>query len=346
MDNNRLNQRGSVMVLVAILLAGFMGFAALAIDIGHVMVVQNELQNAADSAAITGAYSLSSSPTSSSTVTAVQTAVTSAVGLNKSDGVALTGATVSTGWWNLASPSPQTLASTQASSSYCPAVQVTVSRSTGNNGGPVQNWFGPVIGIKTSNVSATATAVITSPVIAPAGTVLPVAISSKSWYFQNWQNYCGSRNQIQLGPGGNNFWDYAGQCTSFLTDSSSINTFCGLCQTLNPSQLSVGGNNIWIEQINSWTWDQCQEFCNNNYQQNSTVLVPVVGDCSQHESQAIKGFMAFYVTGYGCNWNWDNCSPYVNGYFQTNYYASPTSGKGSGSGYANLGVASPPFLVQ
>ena len=49
------DQSGMVAVIVAILLAVLLGFAALAVDIGHVMVVRNEIQNAADAAALAGA---------------------------------------------------------------------------------------------------------------------------------------------------------------------------------------------------------------------------------------------------------------------------------------------------
>lgn len=51
--NNR--QNGAVIVLVAILLVVFLGIAALAIDVYHLYVVRNELQNAADAGALAGA---------------------------------------------------------------------------------------------------------------------------------------------------------------------------------------------------------------------------------------------------------------------------------------------------
>lgn len=49
------NQRGISAVMVAILTVVIVGFAALAIDIGHLVVVRNELQNAADAGALAGA---------------------------------------------------------------------------------------------------------------------------------------------------------------------------------------------------------------------------------------------------------------------------------------------------
>lgn len=48
-------QSGAVAILVAICLIVFIGFAAFAIDIGHLYLARNELQNAADAGALAGA---------------------------------------------------------------------------------------------------------------------------------------------------------------------------------------------------------------------------------------------------------------------------------------------------
>jgi len=49
------NQRGATAVMVAIVMVLLIMFAALAIDVGHLCVVRNELQNAADAGALAGA---------------------------------------------------------------------------------------------------------------------------------------------------------------------------------------------------------------------------------------------------------------------------------------------------
>ncbi|MDW7711807.1 MAG: TadG family pilus assembly protein [Deferrisomatales bacterium] len=51
----RPKEKGAVLVLVAILLVVFIGMAALAVDLGYLYVVRNELQNAADAGALAGA---------------------------------------------------------------------------------------------------------------------------------------------------------------------------------------------------------------------------------------------------------------------------------------------------
>jgi hypothetical protein len=49
------NRRGIVAVIIATSTVVFVGLAALAIDLGHLFVVRNELQNAADASALAGA---------------------------------------------------------------------------------------------------------------------------------------------------------------------------------------------------------------------------------------------------------------------------------------------------
>ena len=55
-------QRGAVLALTAFLLIALIGVAAFAIDIGHLYVVKNELQNAADAGALAGGQFLYKDP--------------------------------------------------------------------------------------------------------------------------------------------------------------------------------------------------------------------------------------------------------------------------------------------
>ncbi len=56
--NSLKENRGAVLVLVAILMTTILGFTALAIDIGNLVMVRNQLQNAADAGALAGAAEL------------------------------------------------------------------------------------------------------------------------------------------------------------------------------------------------------------------------------------------------------------------------------------------------
>jgi len=51
----RTRNRGQVLILVALALVALMGFAALAVDVGFLFTVRNQLQRCADSGALAGA---------------------------------------------------------------------------------------------------------------------------------------------------------------------------------------------------------------------------------------------------------------------------------------------------
>ena len=52
------NQHGTAIVFVAICLFVLIAFAAFALDVAHLVVTKNELQNAADAGALAGAHKL------------------------------------------------------------------------------------------------------------------------------------------------------------------------------------------------------------------------------------------------------------------------------------------------
>jgi hypothetical protein len=74
------NQRGVSAVIIAICLVMLVGFVALAIDVGHLYVARNELQNAADSGALAGAYNLFTEDMASVNADANQFAYDAAIG--------------------------------------------------------------------------------------------------------------------------------------------------------------------------------------------------------------------------------------------------------------------------
>jgi uncharacterized membrane protein len=53
--NHLKEQRGVIVIVVALLIVVFIGAAALAIDVGHLFLVRNELQNSADAGCLAGA---------------------------------------------------------------------------------------------------------------------------------------------------------------------------------------------------------------------------------------------------------------------------------------------------
>ena len=53
------NQQGSTVLIIALMLPVFLGFTALAVDVGQMMAVKAQLNNAAEAGALSGARSLS-----------------------------------------------------------------------------------------------------------------------------------------------------------------------------------------------------------------------------------------------------------------------------------------------
>ena len=53
-----VDQDGAIGIVIALLLPVLLGFAGLAIDIGHLYVVNTQLKNAADAGALAGARGL------------------------------------------------------------------------------------------------------------------------------------------------------------------------------------------------------------------------------------------------------------------------------------------------
>ncbi len=95
------DQSGGVLVLIALLLVVIIGMAAMALDVGHLMVVRNELRNAADAGALAGARMLYTTNAAGETVintdaNLVATATTTA---NVSDAAAAEVLTVERGHW-------------------------------------------------------------------------------------------------------------------------------------------------------------------------------------------------------------------------------------------------------
>jgi hypothetical protein len=109
MFNPKKNNRGQVLVLVAIALVVIIGFAALAIDIGYFYHTKNQLQGAADAAALAGAEKLGS-PNDTTQQASKDEAVLFG-GLNSAAGrsVVLSPATdVTVGNWTLSNTPPYT----------------------------------------------------------------------------------------------------------------------------------------------------------------------------------------------------------------------------------------------
>jgi Flp pilus assembly protein TadG len=173
------SQQGAVMVLVAISLFMIIGLTALAVDIGHLVVTKNELQNAADSGALAGARVLYLNDGQAVNPGANKIATDTAV-LNASDNTPVEVGTgdVLRGHWSFTAkkftPNETVLthpvlwdvstAELDADLDFINAVQVTTHRDTT----PVTSWFARIFGFTGFKQKATAVAYIGF-----AGSLLP-----------------------------------------------------------------------------------------------------------------------------------------------------------------------------
>lgn len=190
-------QRGATAIIVALVLTVLLGFAALAVDVGYLMVGRNELQNVADAAALAGARTLGrlyecngdlvncpgpmpyeNQLTYYADAAAIQNAITDVASKNQAGGktgITINDADIVIGNWDRSSKPPLTATLTSPD-----AVRVTARRDSSANS-PISTFFARIFNKNFVDVSATATAALTGESTAGPGELpLPLAIN-KSW---------------------------------------------------------------------------------------------------------------------------------------------------------------------
>ena len=188
------------MVLFGGLILVLTGFAVLAVDIGRIFIVRSELQNVADAAALAGANCLTRNSSSVSPSDCLSTMSSTLnwdraedraqaqLSQNQADNRAISssgaGHVIDVGYWDLLNkrPSGGTLTSRLSTtlspiSPYDkPAIRVKVSKSDGQNGGPILMLTRLMYGGSDVPMSATAVATISSPSGVADGQLTPIAI--------------------------------------------------------------------------------------------------------------------------------------------------------------------------
>jgi len=210
-------QKGMAAIYMAMLGTILVGITALAVDVGHALVTQNELQNASDAAALAATrqmgvgylampladqQDLGRDLTSSeqAQITAQATAATFANKASDVANLALSQGDISFGTWDF-------IARTFTPTVTRPnAIRVTARRDGGANG-PITTFFAGVLGVNTMNIATTSTAALGTaggPVPPGVGDV-PFAISS-NWANDNVANCNGGIQFSPTGPDGCAGW--------------------------------------------------------------------------------------------------------------------------------------------
>ncbi|RKP52300.1 TadG family pilus assembly protein [Trinickia fusca] len=335
----KARQDGSVVLFFLLFLIPLLAFGAFAIDIARIAVARNELQNAADAAALAGAGSLMASASSGPNWSQAQTAATSAIALNAADGKKFSTGTIGTGYWNLTGTPAGMEASTITPGTYdAPAVQVTITRATNVNGGPIPLLLAGVMNIASVSGSATAVAVVTSPGTIGAGGLFPVALD-QCVYNQYWDSThntpkidptTGAPYELQI----SNSKTYgsscsAGQWTSFLTNASDVPTLQALMSSGNPTAVNIG-DSIYLQ-------PGSKTALYGSVPTATTVLMPVTTQTLNGTYESVVAFAPFYIDA-----SVGGSGKYIQGHFVAGYQVPvPTGGAGP-----NYGAYSAPQLAS
>ncbi|MFZ2088354.1 MAG: pilus assembly protein TadG-related protein [Desulfobaccales bacterium] len=324
------DESGAVMVFSAILLVVLLGFGALAIDIGHLMVVKNELQNAADAGAMAGSRGLVPYINLAAPVpywSNGEARARQAVRANKADQALLTDCQIEVGFWNFGTKQMQSI-NIMPTNLDAPAVRVTVRKTEGQNGGPVPLFLARVWGNNFADVSSTATSVISGPGAVGRGGLFPIAIAEQL-VIDHWDDT--PYYTFKIGSDYHYPDEESGQWTSFLVDENNVPYIRDLMDHGNPDKVAIG-DEIWIQPGTKDTlWARCEEFIG------QTVILPVVRtDFDTHQWTPVKAFVPFYI-----NDARGGSSKYVQGHFVRDHIDKDAIPAGP-----NYGVFSPPKAVQ
>lgn len=195
MDMKRLadflrDKRGAAGVLTGIALLVLLGAASLAVDMGRLYTVRNELQNMADAAALAGVNQLMvdqggvavrDSIGATNVVVSLAQTQSQLLGLPPVADGARNDITLTFGNWDFYKADPvqawTPIGAYCAPDSNANALNVTITRATGLAFGPVVNLFAGIWGTSTSKVTASATAFLGYAESADVGTVsVPLAL--------------------------------------------------------------------------------------------------------------------------------------------------------------------------
>jgi Flp pilus assembly protein TadG len=318
------DQSGAVVLVTAIVIFVLLGCAALALDIGHMVMVESQLQKAADAGALAGARglwplvlpttdpSISRNPNCAAGINAAQSTAESNVVDGRNLGASEV--TVEVGQWDYTN---------RTFTPGCTADSKAVRVTTHRNG--VTMFFAKVFGISTGNLSATSTAVQDFAGARGKG-ALPVCVN---------KDYITPGTQLRVYMTPDNM-DTAGwfvvppdsACAATL--NNYVNT--DSCPPLYMNKIIYIQNGADASVISNIK-NQLDEYHPNGW----LTFLPVVDTPQFNQEDPIIGFVPFMVTAV----NNTTSNKYVEGVVVS--LAEMASGMPGGADY---GVLAPPKLVQ
>lgn len=325
--------RGGVMILFSCMALVMVGFLGMAVDVGRVLVVMNQLQNAADSVALSSAAKLYPTlATGGPNWAAAQSQATSVIGNNRVEGTALTDVTTQVGFWSMNNTPSGSLQATTITptSTDSAAIQATIYKKANTNGGPISLFFGQFIGKPTLSLSATAIAIAGAPYTVPAGALFPLGLA-KPLYDAYWDY---TLEQPKIDPSTGKPYEFTitqgpnGGWTSFTTGGQDSPTIIGFITGGNNVPLSIG-ENIWM--ANGVKTDVYYNVIVNKDYAGVVVATPTPGTW-----EPIYAFTALHIDS-----SVGGSGKYLTVHFSDNYKIPATV-----EGGPYYGVYSPPILVK
>ena len=254
-------QRGATVIMVALLILVFIGFAAVAIDIGHLFLVRNELQNAADAGCLAGARFLYSNDGTAVNENSNQIAYQAALA-NKSDKSAVdvhwtAGNTgdVERGHWSSATGTFTPTELTQpvnlwdvppeeldANSAFINALRVMARRQDT----PSASFFARIFGYENFSLSRDGIAYVGfAGTLAPGEADQPIAVCKQSLLTTDGQYTCSTGRMITnhgtpepgMESGG---WTDFNQDSACLTGTNAETVRSLICGGGNPEPIILG----------------------------------------------------------------------------------------------------------
>lgn len=191
------DERGAVSIFVALTMTFFIGIAAMAVDVGYMMVGKTELQRTADAAALAATrqlghiyegmtYTAQQSYDVTADTAVIQNAAIDVASQNRAagTGVAIDPADIQIGTWDQARDPRFVVTTSQPNAVYVKA------RRDGTANGPIATFFARIFGVTSVGVSAQATAALTGESTSgPGGLPIPIGIPTR--WFQN-PSFCNS----------------------------------------------------------------------------------------------------------------------------------------------------------
>lgn len=328
------DQSGSL-VMFAIVIIVVLGMAALALDIGHLVLVKSDLQKAADAGALAGARALGLDPSQANGLAKSLNwsygiaQATDAVQKNCVDRASLNPTAVQAGYWNInwtMSTAPPNLNGYLNPAAYVhnpaheiPAIKVTIAKATGGTEGnaPVQTMFATVFNIDALQAKASCVAILPSPTTINPGGMFPFAIP-KYWVNQHWAD----NPPTPFSVGSIQHDSIGGQWTTFEKGQVGASVIADLVLRGNDIPISLG-DQIFIQSgEESSVYNTVSDRL--RLQPNNVYMIAVVdrNPIPTGTTVPVDSFVPFLITG--CSGS--GATPYVTGHFVPGYMSPKAAG--------------------